>query len=517
MDIVGEKNLRDMWDELVENYGDKTALIFEDYAENTCELSYSALNNEINKAANLFLELGVKKGDRVALQLYNSPEFIKCWFGLAKIGAVAVPVNTQYLYEESEYLTQVSGASMAVVEEDFFATFEKIHLSGLTSIHRVLVARSQADSIPENVNFNAMLQKHSCNLTQIIHLSSDDPAEILFTSGTTSKPKGAVLTHANLIFAGNFVAWQGGFKSDDRYLTMMPNFHIDFQCNAAMPTFTVGATFIVLEKYSARKYWSQVCLHRATVTQFMPFVVRTLMLQPRQVWERNHCVREVMFGLCLSDQEKNDFEERFQVRLLNSFGMTETLVGLITDCPGEKRHWPSVGRPGLGYEAKIIDDHGQELDVGEIGEIYVKGVPGRSIFKEYYNNPKATAETIKDGGWMHTGDKGYRDASGLFYFVDRKVNMIKRSGENISSSEIENILTAHPQIAEAAVIGVPDDLRDEAVKAFVLLKDGAILTEKEIIAYCAQKLAKFKVPSFVEIATTFPRTCTGKIQKKYLN
>lgn len=516
MDIVGEKNLRHMWDELAHIYAEKKALIFEDYYGNTSEFTYTELNAKINQAANLFLSLGVHKGDKVAVQLYNCPEFLMCWFGLAKIGAVLVPINTQYIHDECEYIVKKSGATMVVTEEDFLTTYQQFQLKSDNPVKQVLIARTEKQNIADVANFGELLKKQSTQLDQIIPLNSEDTAEILFTSGTTSRPKGAVLTHCNFLFAGHFTAWQGSFRTDDRYLTMMPNFHVDFQCNASMPIFTVGGTFIVLEKYSARKYWSQICNYRATVTQFVPLVVRTLMLQPQMAWEKNHCVREVMFGLSLSDQEKTQFEERFAVRLLNSYGMTETLVGSITDCPGEKRHWPAVGRAGFAYEAKIIDDDGNEVPPHVVGEIYLKGVPGRTIFKEYYNNPQATAKTLNAEGWMHTGDNGYRDETGLFYFVDRDVNMIKRSGENISSTEIENILACHPKIAEASVIGVPDPIRDEAVKAFVIFKEGLSATVEEILDYCSERMAKFKVPSYIEITTSFPRTCTGKVQKKDL-
>ena len=516
MDIIGNKTLRCMWDELADTHGSKTALIFEDSCGNSSELTYAELNAKINQAANLFLGLGVNKGDRVALQIYNSPEFVICWFGLAKIGALMVPVNTQYVYGECEYIIKKCQPKVVVIEAAFLSVYQKLKEDAKVPIEHILVARTDCSDIAGVLHFSTCLDKQLPVLTECRPLSSDDPAEILFTSGTTSKPKGAVITHCNFQFAGYFTGWQGSFTAEDRLLTMMPGFHIDFQCNAVMPTFRAGATLIVLEKYSARKFWQQIINYKATLTQAVPLMVRTLMLQPQTIWEKNHCLRDILFGLSLSDKEKDAFEKRFNVTLLNSYGMTESLVGSITECPGERRKWPSVGRPGLGYEAKIIDEDGHELPPNTIGEIYLKGVPGRSILKSYYNDPEATARTISPDGWMHTGDKGYVDESGLFYFVDRKVNMIKRSGENISSTEIENILVCHPKIAEAAVIGVPDEMRDEAVKAFIIFKEGESLTEQEILDYCCEHMAKFKVPSFIEVRTSFPRTCTGKVQKKDL-
>lgn len=515
MDIVGNQTLRDMWDELARIHNEKTVLIFEDCNGSISEFTYSQLNKEINKAANLFLDLGIKKDEKVVIQLHSCPEFLMCWFGLAKIGAVMVPINTQYNQEECGYILQKCGAATAIIEEKFLPIYDRSRPSKDICINTILLARSEKQ-IPGTINFGKNKEKQPGELKEFRPLSSDDVAEILFTSGTTSKPKGVVITHCNILYAGIFTAWQFSLRQEDRYLTIMPAFHVDFQLNALMPVLIAGATMIMEEKYSASKFWKQICDYKATVTEGIPMMARTLMLQPRQEWEKDHCVREMCFYLSFSNHEKNAFEERFNVRFFTSYGSTETLVGVIGDFPYGERNWPSIGRAGLSYEAKIIDEQGNELPPNTIGELYIKGVPGRTIMKEYYNDAEATAKTLKPGGWMHTGDKGYVDESGWFYFVDRKVNMIKRSGENISTTEIENILMCHPKIAEAAVIGVPDPIHDQAVKAFIIFKDGEELSTEEILEYCRGRMANFKVPSFVEIRTSFPRTCTYKIQKKLL-
>lgn len=513
-DIVGNKTLRDMWDELVRLDSEKTALIFHDRCGNVNEFSYAQINEQINKTANLFIDLGIQKNDKVAIQLYNCPEFLMCWFGLAKIGAVLVPLNTKYTQEECSYIIEKCGVATAVIEEEFIPVFTGSEANN-SGIKNLLLARSKKQ-IPGILNFEEKLGKQPVELKETRPLSSDDTAEILFTSGTTSKPKGVVLTHCNLLYAGIFTAWQVGLRHEDRYLTIMPAFHVDYQLNALMPVLIAGATIITMEKYSASMFWKQVCDYRATITEGIPMMARTMMLQPRQEWEKDHFIREMFFYLPYPNAEKIAFEERFQVRLLTSYGSTESLVGVIGDPLYGERNWPSIGKPALSYEAKIVDESGNELPPNCIGEICIKGVPGRTIMKEYYNDPEATARTIKPDGWLHTGDKGYTDESGWFYFVDRKVNMIKRSGENISTTEIENILMCHPKIDEAAVIGVPDPIRDQAVKAFILFKNGEELNPEEILEYCRVHMAEFKLPSFIEIRTSFPRTCTGKIQKKLL-
>lgn len=363
-------------------------------------------------------------------------------------------------------------------------------------------------------HFSQLQARQSATLCYTPVLSTDDTAEILFTSGTTSRPKGVVITHYNLRFAGYYSAWQIALRDDDVYMTVMPAFHIDCQCTAAMPAFSAGSTFVLLEKYSARAFWDQVRKYQATVTECIPMMIRTLMVQPAAPTDRQHHLREVMFYLNLSAQEKDAFTERFGVRLLTSYGMTETIVGIIGDRPGDKRRWPSIGRVGFSYEAEIRDDQNRPLPAGEIGEICIKGIPGKTIFKEYYMQPEATARALEPEGWLHTGDSGYQDEDGYFYFVDRRCNMIKRGGENVSCVELENIISAHPKIQDIVVVGIKDAIRDEAIKAFIVLNEGETLSEAEFFSFCENNMAKFKVPSFMEIRTDLPRNCSGKIIKK---
>ncbi|MCW7754572.1 crotonobetaine/carnitine-CoA ligase [Desulfobotulus sp. H1] len=517
MDIVGEKSLGCFWEKLALLYGSRTALVFEDSSGRTCEYSYADLNAEICRAANLFHGLGIESGDRVLLQLHNSPEFLIAWFGLSFLGAVSVPLNVHYQESECAYILEKCRPKAIVVEESFLHLHGRKCSDNERSVEIVLIARLDGDTEHAGcLNFNTLLKNQSSGLAEKFLVSPDAPAEILFTSGTTSKPKGVVITHHNLLFAGRYTAWQCCMRSEDRYLTMMPAWHIDFQCTAAMPTFASGATFIMLESYSARKFWQQVCIHRATITECIPLMVRTLMLQPQRSWEKDHCLREVFFYLTLTEQEKEAFVERFHVRFLTSYGMTESIVGVIGDCPGDERRWPSMGRPGFGYEVKVIGCDGMEVSPGCVGEICIKGVPGRTLFKEYYMDHDATAKALDAEGWLRTGDRGYMDGDGYFYFVDRQINVIKRSGENISSTEIECFLQDHPKVMEAAVIGVPDTICDESIKAFVIPKEGEQVSEKELLEYCSMHIAKFKLPGSVEIRESFPRTCTGKVRKNLL-
>ncbi|EFC6546311.1 crotonobetaine/carnitine-CoA ligase [Escherichia coli] len=516
MDIIGGQHLRQMWDDLADVYGHKTALICESSGGVVNRYSYLELNQEINRTANLFYTLGIRKGDKVALHLDNCPEFIFCWFGLAKIGAIMVPINARLLREESAWILQNSQACLLVTSAQFYPMYQQIQQEDATQLRHICLTDVALPADDGVSSFTQLKNQQPATLCYAPPLSTDDTAEILFTSGTTSRPKGVVITHYNLRFAGYYSAWQCALRDDDVYLTVMPAFHIDCQCTAAMAAFSAGATFVLVEKYSARAFWGQVQKYCATITECIPMMIRTLMVQPPSANDRQHRLREVMFYLNLSEQEKDAFCERFGVRLLTSYGMTETIVGIIGDRPGDKRRWPSIGRAGFCYEAEIRDDHNRPLPAGEIGEICIKGVPGKTIFKEYFLNPKATAKVLEADGWLHTGDTGYCDEEGFFYFVDRRCNMIKRGGENVSCVELENIIATHPKIQDIVVVGIKDSIRDEAIKAFVVLNEGETLSEEEFFRFCEQNMAKFKVPSYLEIRKDLPRNCSGKIIRKNL-
>ncbi|MDD7368821.1 MAG: crotonobetaine/carnitine-CoA ligase [Berryella intestinalis] len=545
-DIVGNDTLRSLWDRLERDCGDREFLVFQDRWGSERTYTYRAFNREIDRTANLFLSLGVEREERVAVQMRTCPEFIMCLFGLAKIGAVMVPMNEQYLADEVAYALERTGATFAVAEGAFAGIYRDLCDRRAIAPERVLIARRGGDGCEGGVrtcesgplsacgqsfpgdgacgdvgdgfsDFDCARAAQPAELGEVSPLSSDDVAEIMFTSGTTARPKGVVLTHANMLFSGVYGAWEVSLGSQDRLLTTMPACHSNFQLAALTPVLAAGATLIVVERYSARRFWSQIRGYRATVTQCVAMMLRTLLLQPVDPAERDHCLRTMLYFLAVSDDEKERFEKRYRVSLANTYGSTESVGWVLTDPPTGQHRWPSVGRPGLGYEVRIVRDDGRPAAAYEVGEIQVLGVRGRTVMRGYFDDPDQTARAFTADGWMRTGDKGYRDDEGWFFFVDRKSNMIKRAGENISASEIERVLVQHPDIDEAAVIGVPDPIRDQAVKAFVKPVAGRFLTEGEVVSFCAERMAAFKVPSFVQIVGDFPRTCSMKIEKKLLH
>ena len=512
-DIVGNRTLKSQWDETVAFYGKNRFLTFISVEDKVSHYTYNEFDLMVKQAANLFLDLGIQQKELIALHLHNRPEYLICWLALAQIGAVAVPMNEHYQFNESQYIIKKCDIHYLITEPTkldlYLDSFDEFELE------KVILVDQRSDD-PRVCNFKEEAPLQPSSLKKEVSVSTEDDAVILFTSGTTQYPKGAIYTHCNVIYGGLFHASQIGMNIGDRFLTSMPCYHMDFQEMAAMPIICSGSTLIMIEHYSERRFWRQVCEYKANYTDTMSIMNRTMLLQPVQPWEKDHCLKQIYFSMGLSDQEKEAFEERFHVRLLNSYGMTET-VSAVTCVPlyGDQ-HWPSVGRPAFSYQIKIIDEHGNTLPANTEGEICVQGIPGRSLIKGYYNDPVSTERLLDQDNWLHSGDWGYLDEKGWLFFLGRCGHMIKRSGENISCAEVECILTSHPLIMDAAVVGVPDPIRDQAVKAFVQLTQGNSLTPDEVINYCKKHLAQFKVPSFVEFVEEFPRTATGKIKKSKL-
>jgi crotonobetaine/carnitine-CoA ligase len=406
------------------------------------------------------------------------------------------------------HILGLSESSVLVTGAGFGELVEELRAGELGLKHIVSTADDDAADLP----FSDLLAHEP--LTTSDEPDSEAALEIIFTSGTTAAPKGVVLTHANWLWAGERATHWLRVDDRDRLLTALPLFHCNAQSFTLMAALTVGATAIFLEEYSASRFIEQVRRHRATHTSLVATLVRTLLAQPERHDDAGHELRRVGYAINVSDAEKEAFERRFGVELLNGYGLSEAMTE-VSVCPvyGEKR-WPSIGRPAFGREVRIAHPGG-EAPVGEVGEILVKGVPGRTIMKEYYRDPEATAATIVDG-WLHTGDNGYFDADGFLYFYDRAKDVIKRGGENVSASEVEATLIGHPGVALAAVIGIPDPIRDEAVMAFVVAEPGVELAEEDLRRHCERQLARFKVPTVLALVDSLPTTSIGKVEKKSL-
>ena len=509
---VGKRNLRTLLEQKVNTNPHKTFMVFEESDEITRLYSYSQFNAMVNKTANALLSLGIGKGDKINLHLTNCPEFLFLWFATAKIGAVMMPTNPLSPPDELRYPVDHSESVITVTQPDLLHNIEAI-LPLCPNIRNVVLTRTN-ESKDDVILFNELVDSQSEELADI-DLNPLDDAAIMYTSGTTSLPKGVMVTHANFVFLGEVLSKNMRMSPDDRYLVTLPLYHANAMYYMVTSSLMVGASIALMPRFSATRFMKQAIRYECTLTSLFAAPMRMILAQPIDKHERQNSFRLVIFAQNVTGSQMNAWEDRFGDSLMQIYGMTETMGQPLTNPVDYTRDNMTMGLPTLPYECKIVDPQGNEVTEGEAGELLVRGIPGWTIMKVYFKDPDATARTIKDD-WLWTGDIVEIDDAGYFRFVDRSKDMIKRSGENIAASEVEDVIKGHPKVADVAVIGVPDEIRDESIKAFVILNAGKSSTADELIDHCRSKLSKFRVPEEIEFCDEFPRTSVGKIQKHIL-
>jgi crotonobetaine/carnitine-CoA ligase len=454
----------------------------------------------VNRAAHLLLSRGLRPGDRSNLHLGNCPEFLVFWLAAARTGTVMVPTNPVSTPDEMEYILVHSEARLAVTEPEYAKAIHAVR-DRCPTLRDVLEVRPLAP-----------LLRGCTEAPPEVRVSTPDEVSMQYTSGTTSRPKGVLLTHANYLYGGEVMAKAMRVLPDDRHLIVLPLFHAGAQLHAFLPMLLVGGSVALMERFSASRFEDQAIRHQATLAALFAAPIRMLLAQPRREADGRTRLRAISYAQNITPQQWEEWHERFRAPLMQIWGMTETMSLPLMHPLDLPRKPLSMGMPVLGYEVKVVDEAGKEVPPGTVGELVVRGEPGVSLMKGYFKNPEATAATLRDG-WLWTGDTAWMDEEGYFFFVDRKKDMIKRAGENVSASEVEEALKQHPAVFDAAVVGVPDPVRDQAIKAYVILKDGAAASTAELIEWRRQRLSPFKAPEVVEFRDTFPRTSVGKIQK----
>ncbi|MCW2993749.1 MAG: AMP-binding protein [Conexibacter sp.] len=506
LDPVGDRTLSHLLDEQAALYPEQTLLVFEDRSGAVSWLSYAEVRERVLRCAAGLARGGVGQGDFVLVHLRNCPELLVTWFALARLGAVLVPSNVANTAPEIEHILAVSGARLAITEPDLLAPVEQAAGEGV----EIVIARGDAGA---RRSFEELLEGDDA--PPEVQVSSNDVCELIFTSGTTRKPKAVMITHAMCLRAGLDAVHCLWLQPGERCLTALPLFHVNAQAMSLFGALTVGGTLVLIEEFSASRFWGQVRSHAATQTAVVAMQLRTLIAQPPSPNERDHQLRRLFFAINVTDQEKDTFEARYGVTLINGYGLSEAMTLLTVSPIAGPRKWPSIGLPSPGRRLELVDAEGLPVATGEVGEITVLGDPGRDILLGYYGDEAATAAALRNGR-LHTGDNAYADEDGYLYFFDRKKDMIKRAGENVSAIEVEATLIDHPGIAEAAVVGVPDDIRDEAVAAVVVASSSGGLSADEVMEYCRGHLSKFKVPTVVRFVDELPKTSIGKIRKDEL-
>ena len=490
-------------------YGDKDFLYS---AADGRVFTYRQFAAEVDRFAGCLAALGVGKGDRVSLYLTNSAEYLIAYFACFQIGAWAGPVNALLKGEEIEFIISNSAAAAVVTQPDLLPQVEKVRDRLPSLRHIITVATDQWSERWPVAGGRWSVNSEASSFAQP---AAADEAVIIYTSGTTGKPKGVLLTHGNLLTNAREIAEWLRLTEDDRSLMIMPLFHVNALMTTGLAALWAGGSIVLAERFSASRHWQLIA--RYGVTYFGS--VATMLSLLNQTYPNgvpDGCaVSRLRFALCGSApvpvEVLKTYERLFNCPVIEGYGLSESSCRSSFN-PVDGRAKPgSIGLP-IGNEMRIVDDEDRPLGPLEVGEIVLRGA---NLMKGYYRNDEATEKAFRSG-WFHTGDLGYRDEEGFFYIVDRKSDMIIRGGENIYPREIDEVLYRHPQIKDAATVGVPDPLFGEAVKSFVVLKDGESLTEEEVIAYCREHLADFKCPKTVAILADIPKGPTGKLLKKEL-
>ncbi|MSQ87940.1 MAG: long-chain fatty acid--CoA ligase [Betaproteobacteria bacterium] len=473
-------------------------------------LSYAQTAARVREAMALLAAKGVKPGDRIALMSHNHPTTVVLLIALAALGAIMVGVNPDFGEKEARYVLEHSEASGIVCSLAALATVQAVagalparpwimsnepNLVGLPTVPGAL--HGTGDAAPATIGL------------------ADDVCIIIYTSGTTGFPKGVMHSQRSVVLAGEGFVRRMHLDPAERLLCIMPMFHVNAIFYSLFGTIAAGATLLLEEKFSASQFWSTVARRKATTVNTIAAVMNILMRRPREEFVPGHTLTKI-YGAPFSPEIYRVFEEEFGVpHLIEGYGMSEIPGACSNPYDGERRKG-SMGKPSLHpdpavnlAQVKIVDEEGNDAPAGTTGEIAVR-TP--TIMQGYYRDPAASAAAFRDG-YFFTGDLGWIDADGYAWFVARKKDIIRRRGENIAGAEIDRVVGDHPEVVEAAAIGVPAELGEEEVLLAVLKKAGSGLTEREVADWCRARLAPFKVPRFVLFVDTLPRTATHRIAK----
>ena len=499
-------NVADLVRQTASRLGEKTAIVFHDQA-----ISYSQLDAEIDRAAAGFAALGVRPGDRVGVLVHNVPHFIYAYQGLARAGAVTLPLNTMLTTDEVSYILADADARAVVVSEPYVGIVDGLRET-LPMLEHVIVAGTTAPV--GTMTWEQMLGRGSGG-PPAVDPSPDDLAVLAYTSGTTGRPKGAMLSHANLLANLDQMSQAKllAEAEDDVVLLALPLFHI-YALNVILGlTVRAGGSAVLLERFDAVGSLDAVERHGVTVLFGAPPMFIAWLNTPGVERYDLSKVRLAVSGAApLPAMVLEDFRRKLGITIWEGYGLTETAPGVTSNAMGEEAKPGSIGKPLPGVDVRIVDASGDDVEDGDPGEILVRGP---NVFRGYWRQDDATAEVLRDG-WLHTGDVGYEDADGYIFLVDRVKDLIIVSGFNVYPREVEDAIFRHPKVAEAAVVGIPHPYTGETVKAYVVLKPGESATEEEVLEFCKRSLARFKCPQVIEFVKELPHLPTGKVLRRLL-
>ena len=497
------RTVSELLDDRADTHTDEPLMFYQDDV-----YTYGEIDEMATTIACSLSENGVEKGDHVATFLYNSPEYLALWFGIAKLGAVMVPININLKADGLSYIINDSAAEVVILEEETRENYETAR-DDLEDIRTEYLLDGSAEGYRP---FDDLLTSDREKPPEVT-INQDDPMCVIYTSGTTGLPKGVLLPHYSYINTGKEFLDLVDLDEEDRPFTSLPLFHCNAQQLTVMGSMLVGTSFAMARWFSASNYWDQIRKYDATVFNYLGTMISVLNNKERSEDDAdNPAVYGV--GAAAPAEIVDEFEERYDVELIEGYGLTETATLAIFNRPGEDNATDegSIGRSVSYTEVDVVDDDGWPVEPGQEGEIVVRPTRPNSVMLGYYEKPEKTVEDWQNL-WFHTGDIGYRDEDGRFYFVDRKAYTIRRRGENIATQEVEQVLNDHVAVDETTIVGVESELGEEDVKAYIITKEGETVDPESILSHCEQRLAYFKVPRYVEFVDEFPKTATERVEK----
>jgi len=511
-------NLVTLLEDSAREYPDKTAVVCGD-----TRLTFRELNETACRVANGLVAAGIQAGDKVALTCENSQYFPMAYYGILKMGGVVVPLNVLLKRREIAYhLNDSDAAAYLCFEgtgafpsaEESWSAFGKA-----SSCRRFWLKRLDQDPGPpisDKASWENLIDGQPA-VFDTVQTQADDTSVIIYTSGTTGRPKGAELTHSNMVMNAMVNRDLKSYSAQDISLVVLPLYHLFGQTVQMNATLLAGGTIVLVPRFDPAVVLQLFQDEGVTLFAGVPTMYWQLLNFPEA---DKFDIEKIASTLRITDsggapmpvEVMRRFEEKFSLKILEGYGLSETSPTVTKNMPHKPRKPGSIGVPLWGIEIRVVDEQMADVPVGETGEIVIRG---HSVMKGYYNRPAETAEAFR-GGWLHTGDLGKYDEDGYLYVVGRLKDMIIRSGYNVYPREIEEVLVTHPEISLAAVIGVPDARSGEEIKAFVVLESGSTLDSETIIAWAKTRLAAYKYPRLVEIVDQLPLGPTGKILKKEL-
>ncbi|WP_251554382.1 fatty acid--CoA ligase family protein [Neobacillus muris] len=483
--------------------------------------TYAELDEAITKFASGLAKLGVKQGDHIALLLGNSPHFVISLYGALRLGATVIPINPIYTQDEIGYILNNGDVKVVVGLDLMIPIAEKVHQL-LPKVEHYIICETEQNGLGNPAIEDLSVFSKMKSFTSIVaagdldfqgpELKSDDTALILYTSGTTGKPKGAMLTHQNLYSNARDVGAYLKMNQADRVITTLPMFHVFCLTVSLNAPLLRGASLLIVPKFSPKEIFRLAKELKATVFAGVPTMYNFLYQYPEGNPDDLRTLR-----LCISGGASmpvallKNFEQKFHVLVSEGYGLSEASPVTCFNPLDRPRKPGSIGVSIPNVENKVVNELGEEVPIGEVGELIVQGP---NVMKGYYKMPEETSAAIRNG-WLYTGDMARMDEEGYFYIVDRKKDLIIVGGYNVYPREVEEVLYNHPDVVEAAVLGVPDPNQGEAVKAYVVSNNHEITCE-QLQNYCREHLAKYKVPTSIEFLAELPKNTTGKILRRAL-